>query len=180
MTQPITGETTRRTTARRAQGLGRPRRALLRQARPLALALALGGMLAACASHNGAQQAAAGQTPDGTITMHQVQAAFIGSGNGGTGTLYFRGHSYPFIVGGLGVGGIGASSIDATGEVYNLHSLSQFAGPYVQGRMGFAFGTTSKGQLWLKNDAGVVLHLHAKREGLMLSLGGDAVVITLK
>jgi hypothetical protein len=176
MTQSITGETTRRSAERAAQGRGRPRRALLRQALPLALA----GMLAACASQNGAQQAAAGQTPDGTITMHQVQAAFIGAGNAGTGTLYFRGHAYPFTVGGLGVGGIGASTINATGEVYHLRSLSQFAGPYVQGRMGFAFGTSSKGDLWLQNDAGVVLHLHAKREGLMLSLGGDAVVITLK
>jgi hypothetical protein len=29
----------------------------------------------------------------------------------------------------------------------------------------------------LQNDAGVILHLKAKREGLMLSLGGDAIAI---
>ncbi|WP_459697059.1 hypothetical protein [Acidisoma sp. C75] len=135
-------------------------------------------LLGGCAS----QQTVSGpvQQPSGTVTMHQVQAAFIGAGSGGTGTLYFQGHAYPFTIAGLGLGGIGASTIDATGEVYNLHSLAAFAGPYVQGRMGFAFGTASKGDLWLKNNAGVTLHLHAKREGLMLSLGGDAMVITLQ
>jgi hypothetical protein len=135
--------------------------------------------LSGCSNSGAGPQSAQGQVPDGTLTMHQVQAAFIGSGNGGTGTLYFRGAAYPFTIGGLGVGGIGASTIDATGEVYHLTSLSEFPGSYVQGRYGFAFGTESKGDLWLKNDAGVVLHLHAKRTGLMLSLGGDVVLITM-
>jgi hypothetical protein len=31
----------------------------------------------------------------------------------------------------------------------------------------------------LKNSNGVIMHLVAKREGLMLSLGGDAVVIKM-
>jgi hypothetical protein len=136
--------------------------------------------LPAC-SHSGAgPQTVNGQTPDGTLDMHQVQAAFIGSGNGGYGTLNYQGRSYNFTVGGLGVGGIGASTIDATGEVYSLKSVKQFPGSYVQGRYGFAFGTASKGDLWLKNDDGVILHLHAKRTGLMLSLGGDVVLITFK
>ncbi|HTI02295.1 MAG TPA: hypothetical protein VL752_15195 [Acidisoma sp.] len=145
----------------------------------LALLPAL-ALLAGCAGNNGAQNAAAGKIPDGTIVMHQVQAAFIGSGNGGDGTLTYQGRTYPFVIGGLGVGGIGASTIDATGEVYNLKSVAQFPGSYVQGRMGYAFGTESHGDLWLKNDAGVVLHLAAKRTGLMLSLGGDVILIQMK
>ncbi|GAB0115967.1 hypothetical protein [Acidisoma sp. 7E03] len=145
------------------------------------LALPILALLAACSQGgSGTQTAAPAQTPDGSVTMHQVQAAFIGSGNGGTGTLVFQGRSYPFTIGGLGVGGIGASTIDATGEVYNLKSVKDFAGPYVQGRMGYAFGTKSHGDLWLKNNAGVVLHLDAHRTGLMLSLGGDVIVITLQ
>jgi hypothetical protein len=32
-----------------------------------------------------------GKTPDGTIEMHEVQAAYIGSGSGGGGVLFFRG-----------------------------------------------------------------------------------------
>jgi hypothetical protein len=123
--------------------------------------------------------AVAGLTPDGTVDMEQVQAAFIGSAGGGSGTLYFRGGTYPFAIGGLGVGGIGASTISAAGEIYKLNSLTNFPGAYGQARYGFAIGDTSGGDLWLQNEKGVIMHLRAKRTGLMLSLGGDAVVISM-
>lgn len=125
-------------------------------------------------------EAVAGLTPDATIDMKQVQVAYIGSGSGGQGTLFYRGNAYPFTIGGLGVGGIGASTITASGEVYKLPSIAQFPGAYAQARYGFAIGNRSGGDLWLQNEAGVILHLHAKREGLMLSLGGDAIVISMK
>ena len=121
-----------------------------------------------------------GQTPDGFVEMHEVQAAYIGSGSGGAGSLSFRGVQYAFDVGGVGVGGIGLSTIEATGEVYNLRDLGQFPGTYGQARYGFAIGTASGGDLWLQNEAGVIMHLKAKRTGLMLSLGGDAVVISMR
>jgi hypothetical protein len=125
-------------------------------------------------------EAVKGKTPDGFIEMHEVQAAYIGSGSGGAGSLSFRGVQYAFDVGGVGVGGIGLSTIEATGEVYNLRDLGQFPGTYGQARYGFAIGTASGGDLWLQNEAGVILHLKAKRTGLMLSLGGDAVVISMR
>jgi len=68
--------------------------------------------------------AVAGLTPDATIEMHQVQVAYLASGGGGNGTLFYRGHAYPFTIGGLGIGGIGASTISASGQVYKLHSLA--------------------------------------------------------
>ena len=120
-----------------------------------------------------------GKPVDATVDMQEVQAAYIGSGSAGTGVLSFRGKDYPFKVGGLGVGGIGLSSIDARGEVYNLRELAQFPGTYGQARYGFAIGTASAGDLWMQNEAGVIMHLKAKRTGLMLSLGGDAVVISM-
>ena len=43
--------------------------------------------------------------------------------------------------------------------------------------LGIAVGSMSTGQLWLQNSKGVVLELKAKRTGLALSLGGDAVYI---
>jgi hypothetical protein len=146
---------------------------------PLALGLAL-TLLAACQSSvKVGPEAVAGLTPDGTVDMNQVQAAFIGSAGGGTGTFYYRGGAYQFHVAGLGVGGIGVSTIDASGEVYKLPSLASFPGAYAQGRYGFAIGTMSGGDLWMQNESGVILHLKAKRTGLMLSLGGDAVVISM-
>ena len=145
-----------------------------------AVALAALVSLAACSSSvKVGPEAVAGLTPDGTVDMNEVQVAYIGSAGGGSGTLYYQGQAYTFKLGGLGVGGIGASTIDAFGEVYKLNSLAQFPGAYAQGRYGFALGQTSGGDLWLQNDAGVIMHLKAKRTGLMLSLGGDAVVISM-
>jgi hypothetical protein len=124
-------------------------------------------------------EAVAGLTPDGTVDMQQVQAAFIGSGGGGSGALYFRGGAYPFEIGGLGIGGIGASTITASGDVYKLNNRADFPGAYAQARYGFAFGDKSAGDLWLQNEHGVIMHLRAERTGLMLSLGGDAVIISM-
>ena len=138
-------------------------------------------LLSACSgSVKVGPQAVAGLTPDGTIDMQEVQVAYLASGGGGSGTLFYQGGTYPFSIGGLGVGGIGASTISAAGEVYKLRSVAQFPGSYVQGRYGFALGDLSGGDLWLQNDAGVILHLKAKREGLMLSLGGDVIAISMQ
>ena len=121
-----------------------------------------------------------GQRPDGFVEMHEVQAAYIGSGSVGAGNLEFHGRTYPFKVGGVGVGGVGLSTIEAEGDVYNLEDLGEFPGTYGQARYGFAIGSSSAGDLWLQNEQGVILHLKAKRTGLILSLGGDAVVITME
>ncbi|SJZ37342.1 hypothetical protein SAMN02745126_00707 [Enhydrobacter aerosaccus] len=138
------------------------------------------GVLSGCSSSMKiGPEAVAGLAPSGTVDMNEVQVAYIGSGGGGTGTLFYRGNTYTFQIAGLGVGGIGASTIDAKGEVYKLNNLSQFPGAYAQGRYGFALGSTSGGDLWMQNESGVIMHLKAKREGLMLSLGGDAVVISM-
>lgn len=113
----------------------------------------------------------------GSLTIEQVQIAFIGSGNLGGGTLVVGGQKYSFSIGGLGIGGFGVSKMEATGAVYNLKNINDFAGGYVQARYGIAVGSMSTGQLWLQNAKGVVLELKAKRTGLALSLGGDAVYI---
>jgi hypothetical protein len=144
------------------------------------LVLSLAGCVGGLGDVQLGPDAVKGLRPDGFVEMHEVQAAYIGSGTTGEGALEFRGRTYPFNVGGLGVGGVGLSTIDAHGDVYNLTELSEFPGTYGQARYGFAIGSTSAGDLWLQNEAGVILHLKAKRTGLILSLGGDAVVITLK
>lgn len=116
----------------------------------------------------------------GTVTIEQLQVAFIGSGGAGEGTLHFRGKSYRFSVGGLGVGGFGISKMEATGDVYNLRELSQFPGAYGAARYGAAFGDKGGGELWLENPHGVMMSLKARREGLAVSLGADAMVIEFK
>jgi len=115
----------------------------------------------------------------GTVQISQTQIAFMGSANLGGGKLNFGGKTYPFSIGGLGIGGFGFSKIEATGTVFNLKSVDQFSGAYAQGRYGLAVGNKSTGELWLTNVEGVAMSLKAKREGLALSLGGDAIYIDL-
>ena len=115
----------------------------------------------------------------GTVSIEEVQLAWFGSANLGGGKLQFGGQTRNFTVGGLGIGGFGISKITATGEVYNLTDIAYFPGAYAQGRYGIVVGNASAGELWLKNPNGVVLHMKAQREGLALSLGGDAVYISL-
>lgn len=117
--------------------------------------------------------------PSGTITIDSTQIAFLVSGNFGGGKLHFQGRTYPFSVGGLGVGGIGVSSIEASGEVYHLDSIDEFPGVYGSARVGWTFGDSGQGNLWLENPNGVVLHLKARTQGLALSAGVDGVAIQL-
>jgi hypothetical protein len=123
--------------------------------------------------------AAGEEKPSGTVTIEQTQIAFIGSGSLGGGKLYFQGRTYDFTIGGLGVGGFGISRMTATGNVYHLKDISQFAGAYAQGRAGVVLGSSDNGGLWLENESGVVMQLKAEREGIALSLGGDAIYIEM-
>ena len=116
----------------------------------------------------------------GTVEIEQVQLAFLYSGNLGGGRLYYQGRTHEFTIGGLGIGGIGVSKIEATGEVYNLNNLGDFPGAYGQARYGYAIEKESMGELWLQNVDGVRIRLDAKREGLALSLGADAIYIGFK
>lgn len=121
---------------------------------------------------------AASEQPSGVVRISQVQVAFVVSGAIGGGTLTFAGQSHDFSIGGLGVGGLGASRMEAVGEVYNLSRLEDFEGPYVQGRAGAVAGDSQiEGGLWLINPKGVELRLSSRREGYALSLGGDAVYV---
>jgi hypothetical protein len=141
-----------------------------------AAALLLAFMLAPA----GARPLAADETkPSGTVEIQQTQIAFIGSGSLGGGQLFFQGRTYDFTIGGLGVGGFGISRMTATGNVYNLKDVSQFVGGYVQGRMGITLGASDNGGIWLQNEAGVVMQLKAQREGIALSVGGDAIYIRM-
>lgn len=61
-----------------------------------------------------------------------------------------------------------------------LPDIERIPGIQVQARYGFALGRTSGGEMWLQNDAGVIMRLNARREGLMLSLGGDEMMISMR
>jgi hypothetical protein len=117
-----------------------------------------------------------GLRPSGTVTMTQV---FLSASGVGTGSLNFRGRTYPFtLVGSLtGYGAI--STMQAAGEVYNLHDLSQFSGPWIQGTGSLAITAKANGEIWLENRSGVIMRLSAAQAGLTFSQGRYELYIQL-
>jgi hypothetical protein len=121
-------------------------------------------------------QSVAGMTPDGTVRMTEIMA--VGA-EGGKGTLTFQGRSYPFkLVGGV-TGGGGAANTQASGEVYSLRNISDFKGLYTQSSGGPGLAMSGASDLWLRNAAGVVLHLKGTQEGVTLSLGREEILIEM-
>jgi hypothetical protein len=121
-------------------------------------------------------QSVVGMSPDATVSITEIMA--VGA-EGGKGSLNFQGRSYPFkLVGGV-TGGVGAANTQATGEVYNLHNISDFKGLYTQSSGGPGFVKSGASDLWLRNLAGVVLHLKGTQEGMTLSLGREEILIEM-
>ena len=115
-------------------------------------------------------------SPVGTVSMSEVIAVGAAAGKG---MLNFQGQSYPFkLVGGV-TGGGGASNTQANGNVYNLKNVSDFGGLYTQSSGGAGLDRSSTSDLWLRNRAGVVLHLSGTQTGLTLSLGREEILIEM-
>ncbi len=151
---------------------------------PLAIAgvsvlalLALGGCMSSpIPSEVPTAQTIAGLEPSGRVIMTEV---FAGGAGVGTGALTFRGKTYPFKLIGTVIGPGSVSKLDVSGDVYKLDDVSQFSGPYVEGTGAIGIETSGKGDLWLQNKAGVVMHLTGTQTGVTLSLGKDEIIIEL-
>jgi hypothetical protein len=109
-----------------------------------------------------------GLRPSGTVTMTQV---FISSSGVGSGSLNVRGRTYPFTLIGSLVGLGAISTMQATGDVYNLHDVSQFSGPWIQGTGSLAITAKANGEIWLENRNGIIMRLNAAQAGLTFSQG---------
>jgi hypothetical protein len=117
-----------------------------------------------------------GLRPSGTVTMTQVFVSGLGAGSG---TLTFRGRTYPFTLTGslIGLGAI--STLQASGEVYKLRDVSQFPGAWIQGTGSLAITAKANGEIWLENRNGVIMRLNAAQAGLTFSQGRYELYIQL-
>ena len=116
--------------------------------------------------------------PVATVRIQEWSAAYYGSVAGGKGTLNYNGQRHHFTISGLGAGGIGGQKVTATGKVYNLNNLRDFAGTY----RGISGGLTlieGKMHAKLTNQNGVVMYLAGQTEGLASSLGAQAFEVNL-
>jgi hypothetical protein len=122
-------------------------------------------------------QTIAGLEPSGRVILTEV---FAGGAGVGTGALTFKGKTYPFKLVGTVVGPGAVEKLDVSGDVYKLDSLKAFSGAYTQGTGGLGLETSGKGDLWLENKAGVVMHLTGTQTGAALTLGRDEILIELE
>ena len=119
------------------------------------------------------------QAETGTVRVRVVRAGFIVGAGGGEGTLTFRGKVYPFSVGGIGVGMIGASSADLVGRAYNLRAPSDLVGSYSAVGAGVALAGGGRA-VRLQNSRGVVLDLKGIQVGVEASMNVGGMTIAMR
>ena len=147
------------------------------------LTLALAGsaalLLAGCATKISSDKDAPTGPPSATVQVEESQASYWASAKGGHGTINYQGKTHAFSIHGVGVLGTGIQKISATGDVYNLNSLSDFPGSYTGKRSGF---TIIKGKMHSKltSDKGVIIYLTGHTRGLASSTGVDTIEIKMK
>ena len=74
--------------------------------------------------------------------------------------------------------GASTDQVTATGKVYSLRRVEDFAGQYTT-LARTAMAGSSETTASYKNDKGVTLLLQGKAEGVGLSFGGGVVTVTL-
>jgi len=120
------------------------------------------------------------KTPSGTIVIDETQVMWIVGGDIGGGTLQYQGKSYKFRTGGLKLGGFGIHKVKLAGDVYDLESMDDFPGIYGVAEAGVTLGNASKGDVVMKNDKGVIIHLKSGAQGIALDLGVEGMKVTLE
>ena len=132
-----------------------------------------------CAGMVSLVSAADAPAPSGTV---QISSSAVAVGIGvtwGDGTLSYQGQKYAFSVNGLSVVDLGIATVTATGEVSNLNKLEDFSGNYAAGEAGIAIAG-GPSDVVMKNEHGVVLHLHGSQQGVRLTLAAQGVSLKLK
>ena len=126
-----------------------------------------------------AQAAHAAETPDAKVKLTgKALAAGVGY-SWGNGVLTYKGKDYPFSVSGLSAGNIGASSVELSGDVFNLKKIEDFNGNFTSAG---AEATVAGGgsAMAMKNQNGVIMHVAGTTKGLAFKLGVDGMKVQIK
>src|SRR5262245_55019303 len=84
--------------------------------------------------------ASAAEKASGTLHLKEGSVAVGVGWSWGSGTLTYKGASHRFKVSGLTVNALGASEVEARGNVYGLKRLEDFEGTYTAVEAGGAAG----------------------------------------
>jgi hypothetical protein len=122
---------------------------------------------------------AADAQPDATVVL---TAGSVAAGIGytwGHGDLTYEDQMHQFSISGVSIVDAGAANITATGDVYNLSKLSDFAGNYVAATVGLTIAGGGSAA-YLKNEHGVIIKLVSTTVGLRFNLAAGGVSVKLK
>jgi hypothetical protein len=99
----------------------------------------------------------------------------------GHGTLYYSKDQkqYKFKLAGVSVVDVGAASITAEGEIYNLSSPADLSGNFTAVTAGLT-AVVGGSVAYLRNEKGVVIKLHSQTAGLRFNLSANGVRLTLQ
>jgi hypothetical protein len=125
------------------------------------------------------QRKAAKFKPTGSVTI-KATTVKVGVGvSWGEGVLTFGNENHPFKVSGLSIVGIGGSSVEAEGTVFNLEKLEDFAGAWAEVSGAAVLGKQSAGGITMRNGD-IYMTLAGKQKGAQLSAGGGGLTISFE
>jgi Envelope integrity protein A len=117
--------------------------------------------------------------PDATIELSEGQVAAGIGFSWGDGTLNYKGAKHKVKVEGLSVGEVGITKATATGRVFNLKKLEDFAGNYTAAGVGATLGGGANATV-MKNQNGVTIEMVSSTQGASLKLATSGIKLTLK
>jgi hypothetical protein len=137
-------------------------------------------LVAAAIALAGTGASSAARADSGTVRINVLKGGWFIGASGGSGTLTFRGRSYPLSIGGLSAGLVfGASQTYLSGRVSRINRPSDVAGVYGAGGAGAAVGR-GVSAIVLTNEKGALLELSGRQTGLMVNADLSGLAISLK
>lgn len=116
----------------------------------------------------------------GSIRFSVLKAGIVVGGSGGSGSMTFKGRTYPISIGGLSYGfTFGASQTNFRGRVSNIRRAQDVAGVYAAAAAGAAVGRGAQAII-LTNQNGAVLTLTGQQAGLIVSADLNGMAVSLR
>ena len=117
--------------------------------------------------------------PDATLKLSGGSVAAGIGFSWASGTLTYKGKSYPVEVSGLSVGDVGATKMEASGKVFHLKKLADFDGNYTAASAGVTVAGGGSATA-MQNQNGVVVHIISTTQGLKFALSASGVSLKIK
>ena len=114
----------------------------------------------------------------GTVKIESTSVALGIGVEWGHGTLTMHdGSTHKFKISGLSVLDLGISTVEASGEVFNLVEAKDLNGTFLAGEAGAAL-IGGGSAIAMKNGNGVVMQLKSTQKGVKLTLAGEGLVVS--